>query len=365
MQKGNAQKAGRDRRSDAASLTRLGFSDFERSLGKKNVFALKTKAADQYGDFLLRLGNTPPLLQLQAEALQAGSSDPQPGSGVDAEALSPPSSSGNKVTGESGTENRESAQDSGVETRAEEKGASLDGDNDLFLEGSRSRALKAKRPVRSKAGSSSGSGQGHLRNRPHNMGSNENDNSSSSSSILHAHDSKAPAIAAADDGSGELVGRAYARHWASGFPAGGGFPHLGQRPGAGLQVVDAAYKQCHPSGGGGNSVYACPPFPASFPDEAQEDSFVGRQALRLLRRRPKEKPFFLQVNFPSPHDPYTITQCMAQAIRGSRSKVCRYCENKNVGIADCEVYLSDVSSLVAHPSYPFTSCSCICFVCAH
>jgi len=68
----------------------LGFSDFERSLGKKNVFALKTKAADQYGDFLLRLGNTPPLLQLQAEALQAGSSDPQPGSGVDAEALSPP-----------------------------------------------------------------------------------------------------------------------------------------------------------------------------------------------------------------------------------------------------------------------------------
>jgi hypothetical protein len=27
--------------------------------------------------------------------------------------------------------------------------------------------------------------------------------------------------------------------------------------------------------------------------------------------------------------------------------------------------LSDVSSLVAHPSYPFTSCSCICFVCAH
>jgi hypothetical protein len=45
---------------------------------------------------------------------------------------------------------------------------------------------------------------------------------------------------------------------------------------------------------------------------------VGRKALQLLRRRPKHKPFFLQVNFPSPHDPYTINECMAGAVAGRR-----------------------------------------------
>jgi hypothetical protein len=51
-----------------------------------------------------------------------------------------------------------------------------------------------------------------------------------------------------------------------------------------------------------------------LPNEAQEDAFVGRKALQLLRRRPRDKPFFLQVNFPSPHDPYVINACMAASI---------------------------------------------------
>ena len=215
MQKGNAQKAGRDRQSDTASLTRLGFSDFERSLGKKNVFALKTKAADQYGDFLMRLGNSPPPSQVQA--LQAGASELEMiGLGENTEALSPGSVS-DKVAGEgSGVKNN-----NGNSAQPVDQGVSLDGDGDLFLEGSHSRMLKGRRPPHAKAGSSggSGSGRGHLK-----MHSLDDDNSSSSSnSTGQVRYAKAPnsATAAADEGSGELVGRAYERHWASGFPAGG------------------------------------------------------------------------------------------------------------------------------------------------
>lgn len=231
LQKGNAQKDGRDRQSDAASLARLGFSDFERSLGKKNVFALKTKAADQFGDFLMRLGNSPPPSQVQA--MQAGASELELiGSSENAEALSPASVSGEVAGGGSGAENNNGnsgAQKSGSQGVAQpvDQGASLDGDGDLFLEGSRSRLLKGRRPPHVKAGSSSGGrssgGRGHLK-----VHSSDGNNSSSSSSTGQVHDGKAlkSAPAAADEGRGELVGRAYARHWASGFPAGGSILYI-------------------------------------------------------------------------------------------------------------------------------------------
>ncbi len=38
-----------------------------------------------------------------------------------------------------------------------------------------------------------------------------------------------------------------------------------------------------------------------------EDDFTANNSITLLRRRPQDRPFFLQVNFPGPHPPYAKT----------------------------------------------------------
>ena len=53
-----------------------------------------------------------------------------------------------------------------------------------------------------------------------------------------------------------------------------------------------------------------------LPDELYEDNFVGDLTVRLLRRRPPHKPWFLQVNFPGPHDPFAITSGMERSVAG-------------------------------------------------
>jgi arylsulfatase A-like enzyme len=46
----------------------------------------------------------------------------------------------------------------------------------------------------------------------------------------------------------------------------------------------------------------------SFPDELYGDDFVTHNAIHMLRNRTmKEKPWFLQVNFPGPHPPFLVT----------------------------------------------------------
>lgn len=44
-------------------------------------------------------------------------------------------------------------------------------------------------------------------------------------------------------------------------------------------------------------------WPSPLPAEHYTDEFVGRAGLAMLERFPREAPWFLQVNFPSPHDP--------------------------------------------------------------
>lgn len=50
--------------------------------------------------------------------------------------------------------------------------------------------------------------------------------------------------------------------------------------------------------------------PSPLPDEAYGDNWVGRSAEDLIAGAPKDKPWFLQVNFPGPHDPWDITESM-------------------------------------------------------
>ena len=55
-----------------------------------------------------------------------------------------------------------------------------------------------------------------------------------------------------------------------------------------------------------------------LPDDIYEDNFVAQVTLNLYRRRPSHKPWYLQVNFPGPHDPFAITAKMEASV-SSRS----------------------------------------------
>ncbi len=56
-------------------------------------------------------------------------------------------------------------------------------------------------------------------------------------------------------------------------------------------------------------------FPTPLPDEAYCDNWLSDVGLALLRRAPRHKPWFLQVNFTGPHDPWDITESMERAAR--------------------------------------------------
>lgn len=67
-----------------------------------------------------------------------------------------------------------------------------------------------------------------------------------------------------------------------------GLPPLSNIPeGGAFRALFDAYQKCSHS--------LCPT-PSWLSNDAQEDGFVGRKALQLLRRRPKTMPFFLQVS---------------------------------------------------------------------
>ncbi len=57
-------------------------------------------------------------------------------------------------------------------------------------------------------------------------------------------------------------------------------------------------------------------FPTPLPDSAYGDNWIARNGLALLDAAPKNKPWFLQVNFNGPHDPWDITAAMEQRWRG-------------------------------------------------
>lgn len=50
--------------------------------------------------------------------------------------------------------------------------------------------------------------------------------------------------------------------------------------------------------------------PTALPDDAYADNWIARNGLELLSKAPKNKPWFLQVNFNGPHEPMDITKRM-------------------------------------------------------
>lgn len=57
-------------------------------------------------------------------------------------------------------------------------------------------------------------------------------------------------------------------------------------------------------------------FPTPLPDNAYGDNWIARNGIALLDAAPNDKPWFLQVNFNGPHDPWDITASMEKRWRG-------------------------------------------------
>lgn len=55
--------------------------------------------------------------------------------------------------------------------------------------------------------------------------------------------------------------------------------------------------------------------PTPLPDNAYCDNWTGQNGLDLLERAPRDKPWFLAVNFAGPHNPMDITSSMEKGIR--------------------------------------------------
>jgi len=50
--------------------------------------------------------------------------------------------------------------------------------------------------------------------------------------------------------------------------------------------------------------------PTTLPDYAYQDNWIGRQTEQLLREAPDDQPWFCQVNFVKPHNPWDVTEEM-------------------------------------------------------
>lgn len=57
----------------------------------------------------------------------------------------------------------------------------------------------------------------------------------------------------------------------------------------------------------------------TFTAELYEDDYTAANAVTLLNRAPKDKPWFLHVSFPGPHDPFLVTEDMHNAASDGRN----------------------------------------------
>ncbi|MGI6578459.1 MAG: sulfatase [Eubacteriales bacterium] len=58
--------------------------------------------------------------------------------------------------------------------------------------------------------------------------------------------------------------------------------------------------------------------PTPLPDEVYCDNWVTRNGVEMIHNYPKDKPWFLQVNFTCPHDPWDVTAKMKESHKDSK-----------------------------------------------
>ncbi|MBI3505252.1 MAG: sulfatase-like hydrolase/transferase [Proteobacteria bacterium] len=66
----------------------------------------------------------------------------------------------------------------------------------------------------------------------------------------------------------------------------------------------------------GHAVHYLDTAPTDLPDDAYCDNWIGRGGLDLIDAVPKDRPWFLQVNFCGPHEPMDVTRSMKERWRG-------------------------------------------------
>jgi len=59
----------------------------------------------------------------------------------------------------------------------------------------------------------------------------------------------------------------------------------------------------------GNSPRICP-----IPDNLYADNWISQRGIRMLSELPEDRPWFMQVNFSGPHDPWDITARMRESV---------------------------------------------------
>ncbi|MCR5450184.1 MAG: sulfatase-like hydrolase/transferase [Solobacterium sp.] len=65
--------------------------------------------------------------------------------------------------------------------------------------------------------------------------------------------------------------------------------------------------------------------PAPVPPELYADNWIGARACRMIAEAPKDKPWFIQVNFSGPHDPWDVTEEMRNAVKNREMPVAADC----------------------------------------
>eukprot|EP01063_Lacrimia_lanifica_P004438 TRINITY_DN1248_c0_g1_i1.p1 TRINITY_DN1248_c0_g1~~TRINITY_DN1248_c0_g1_i1.p1 ORF type:complete len:508 (+),score=206.28 TRINITY_DN1248_c0_g1_i1:67-1590(+) len=97
----------------------------------------------------------------------------------------------------------------------------------------------------------------------------------------------------------------------------------------------------------------------TFYGELYEDNWVASNAVKLLNRAPKDKPWFLHVSFPGPHSPFLVTADMHNSVSHGRvwppatdskdpvgPEVCKAGKNPSSGSSRCN-YAAEIENLDA------------------
>jgi len=92
----------------------------------------------------------------------------------------------------------------------------------------------------------------------------------------------------------------------------------------------------------------------SYPQELYEDDWTAQNAVTLINRAPKDKPWFVWISFPGPHSPFAVTSNMTNSVQSrawplaTDSDITQACQKTNgepgLGLLRCN-YAAEIENL--------------------
>ena len=93
---------------------------------------------------------------------------------------------------------------------------------------------------------------------------------------------------------------------------------------------------------------------SSYPQELYEDDWTAQNAVTLINRAPKDKPWFIWISFPGPHSPFAVTSKMTSSVQNRKwplatdSDIDKACQTTNgepgLGLLRCN-YAAEIENL--------------------